>query len=69
MLYRAHTPKEKPESAAELEELVMEDYDASVISVQKASSRNLRKSARLWIVKWKAGNKGNDVDLLVEGQW
>ena len=29
MLSRAHTPKEKPESAAELEELAMEDYDAS----------------------------------------
>ena len=29
MLSRAHTPKEKPETAAELEELAMEDYDAS----------------------------------------
>ena len=29
MLSRAHTPKEKPESAAELEELAMEYYDAS----------------------------------------
>ena len=31
MLSRAHTPKEKPETAAELEELEMEEYDASGI--------------------------------------
>ena len=29
MLSRAYTPKEKTETAAELEELAMEDYDAS----------------------------------------
>ena len=40
-----------------------------VFSVQMASSRNMRKSARLWIVHRMASNKEDGVDLLMEGQW